>query len=86
MIVTDAKNRIIYPSPRMVTVSSSGWYKLPGYTSSSPKLILTDFGNPKYLRTNEKLRIWYGEDLKNYTESDNHGSAWIEIYAYFIFI
>ena len=86
MIVTDAKNRIIYPSPRMVTVSSSGWYKLPGYTSSSPKLILTDFGNPKYLRTNEKLRIWYGEDLKNYTESDNHGSAWIEIYAYFIII
>ena len=85
MIVTDARNRIIYPSPRLVTVNSGGWYTLPGYTSSSPELILTDFGNPKYLITNEKLRIWYGEDLKGYTESDNHGSTCMDIYAYFIF-
>ena len=86
MIITDAKNRIIYPSPRLVTVDSGGRYSLPGYTSSSPKLILTDFGNPKYLITNEKLRIWYGEDLKGGTESDNHGSTCMDIYAYFIFI
>ena len=85
MIITDAKNRIIYPSPRLATVTSGGWYTLPGYTSSSPELILTDFGNPKYLITNEKLRIWYGEDLKGYTESDNHGSTCMDIYAYFIF-
>ena len=86
MIITDAKNRIIYPSPRLATVTSGGWYTLPGYTSSSPELILTDFGNPKYLITNEKLRIWYGEDLKSGTESDNHGSTCMDIYAYFIFI
>ena len=86
MVVTDAKNRTIYPSPRLVTVSSGGSYTLPGYTSSSPKLILTDFGNPKYIITNEKLRIWYGEDLKGSTESDNNGTTCMDIYAYFIFI
>ena len=86
MIVTDAKNRILYPSPRLVGIDSGGSYTLPGYTSSSPKLILTDFGNPKYLITNEKLRIWYGEDLKGSTEDDNHGSTCMDIYAYFIFI
>ena len=87
MIITDAKNRTIYPSPRLVTVDSIGRYSLPGYTSSSPELILTDFGNPKYLITNEKLRIWYGEDLKYYVgEKDNHGSTCMDIYAYFIFI
>ena len=86
MIITDAKDGIIYPSPRLVTVNSGGWYTLPGYTSSSPMLILTDFGNPKYLIRNEKLRIWYGEDLKGSTESDNHGSTCMDIYAYFIFI
>ena len=85
-IVTDAKNEIIYPPPRLVTVDSRGWYTLPGYTSSSPTLILTDFGNPKHLITNEKLRIWYGEDLKGYTEHDNHGSTCMDIYAYLIFI
>ena len=86
MIITDAKNRIMYPSPRLVTVDSGGRYSLPGYTSSSPKLILTDFGNPKYLITNEKLKIWYGEDLKDYYQNDNDGFTCMDIYAYFIFI
>lgn len=84
MIVTDVYNRIIYPSRRLVAINAGGFYSLPGYTASSPKLIFTDFGYPKYLSANEKLRIWYGEDLKGYTEADNRGSTCMDIYAYFI--
>ena len=83
MIITDSKNQIMYPSPRLVKINRYSWYKLPGYTSLSPELVFTDLGYPKYFKTGDKLRIWYGEDLYGHTESDNHGFTCMDIYAYF---
>ena len=82
MLVTDPDNKILYPSPRLVTFRTGGWYKLPGYTPFSPELVFSDFGYPKYLKKGDKLRIWYAEDLYGYTEGDNHGSTCMYIYAY----
>ena len=85
MIVTDSMNQILYPSPRLVTYGARGhkeWYTLPGYTSSSRELVFSDFGYPKYLKKGNKLRVWYGEDLYDYTESDNHGKTCMNIYVY----
>ena len=82
MFVTDAENKILYPSPRLVTLGTNGWYKLPGYKIFSPELVFADFGYPNYLKKDDKLRIWYGEDLHDKSESDNHGSTCMDIYAY----
>ena len=85
MVVTDAMNQILYPPPRLVTFhihGHKGWYTLPGYTSSSSELVFTDFGYPKYLKKGDQLRVWYGEDLYDYTESDNSGKTCMDIYVY----
>lgn len=85
MIITDSMNQTIYPSPRLVTLGvdgRKGWYKLPGYTSLSSHLVFSDFGNPTFLKKGEKLKIWYGEDLFDSTEEDNHGFTCMDIYVY----
>ena len=83
MILTDSEDRVIYPAPR-VKRGVGGWYELPGYTVKSPELVLSDFGNPYYLKKGEKLKVWYGGDLFDYYESDNHGSTCMEVYVYFL--
>ena len=78
MITTDSMNQILYPPPRVVNTNfdgEQGWHTLPGYTSSSPELVFSHFGYPKYLKKGDQLRVWYGEDLYDYTESDNHRST-----------
>ena len=81
-VVTDVKNQVMYPAPRISPLQGSGWYKLPGFTSSSPELVLSDFGHPTYLTHGTKLRIWYAEDLLGKTESDNHGRTCYQVYVY----
>ena len=85
MIITDSMNRILYPSPRLVTFGVQGHkgrYTLPGYTPSSPELVFSDFGYPKYLKKGEKLRVWYAEDLYDFTESNKHGSTCMNLSVY----
>lgn len=85
MIITDVNDQVFYPSPRLVEIGingHSGWYTLPGYTSSSADLVFTDFGYPKFFKSGDKLKVWYGEDLYGYTEDDNHGSTCMDVYAY----
>ncbi|XP_028402253.1 uncharacterized protein LOC114525227 [Dendronephthya gigantea] len=80
MLITDDLNRIVYPSTRVTTVSSNGWYKLPRYTGVSPNLVFSDTGAPQYFEKGNKIRIWYGEDWSGFTESDNHGKACMRVY------
>ena len=81
-LITDSQNRIIYPSPRVTTVSENGWYSMPGYTALSPELVFTDFCAPHYLNKGVKLSVWYGEDWSGYTENDNSGKSCTKIFAY----
>ena len=80
--VTDAYNQTIYPAPRFTTADNYGFYKLPGFHYNSYQLVFSDFGNPYYLKNGDKLRIWYGEDLLDITEHDNHGSTCMKVFVY----
>ncbi|XP_028399154.1 uncharacterized protein LOC114522620 [Dendronephthya gigantea] len=81
MIVTDTRNIVMYPSPTLVTLRTGGWYDLAGYYRNSPKLVFSDPGL-RYLYRGQKIRIWYGEDLFNYRESNNHGFTCMDVYVY----
>jgi hypothetical protein len=82
-LITDSQNRIIHPSPRLTIMDNpSGWYSIPDYTTLSPELVFTDFCVPQHLNKGAKLRVWYSEDLKDYTESDNSGQSCTKIFAY----
>ncbi|CAB4013674.1 Hypothetical predicted protein [Paramuricea clavata] len=81
IIVTDTRNKRIYPSPTLISTHTGGWYDLPGYEANSPELVFSDPGF-RYLYKRQKMRIWYGEDLHNYTEGDNHGFTCMDVYVY----
>ena len=65
----------IYPT----RVNKSGWYDIPGYYYNSPQIVLSGF---RYLRNAMDIRIWFGEDLYNWTEFDNHGHTCMDVYIY----
>ena len=81
VFILDTRNKRIYPSPTLVSLRLGGWYDLPGYGMNSPELVFSDPGF-RYLYSGQKLRIWYGEDLFDYTESDNHGFTCMDVYVY----
>ena len=78
-ILTDQKNNILAPDPS--TVQSTGWYNLPGYSSSSEVLLFEKKGKPHAIFANDELRLWYGEDLRGRTEDDNDGETCADVYG-----
>ena len=45
---------------------------------------MSNFADPVYINGNQRLRIWYGEDLYDHGEEDNHGKVCMDIYGYLV--
>ena len=78
-ILTDENNNILAPDASKV--ASTGWYNLPGYSSSSEQLLFEKSGKPHAIFANDELRLWYGEDLRGRTEGDNAGNTCADVYG-----
>ena len=50
----------------------------------SDELVFSNFDYPLYLHPYMELRVWFVEDLKNWSESDNQGRMCIDDLAYVI--
>ena len=60
------------------------WYRLPGeHSKLSSSVFLANVGYPFRLINGMMLKVWYGEDLKGYTEHDNRGRVCVDVYAWF---
>jgi hypothetical protein len=81
-VITDAENRIIYPSTRVTQLTWHGLYRMPGYNITSPHLVFSDFCAPQYFEEGRKIRIWYSEDLYDFTDHNNDGTSHMEVYFY----
>ena len=79
VLLTDDRNNILEPVAS--SVSSKGWYTLPGYTSSSSVLVFSPKKTPLCILRNQELRLWYGEDFRAFTESDNSGKTCADVFA-----
>ena len=79
-IIVDATNQLMYPSPKLIKVQH-GWYILHGYDAHAHELVFSDAGF-RNLYNGLRMRIWYGEDLYDYSEADNHGRTCMNIYVY----
>lgn len=57
------------------------WYNVNGFTSNSNELVLTNPTTGNKVEKGQTLRLWYGEDLVHYTETDNGGKSCADVYA-----
>lgn len=74
IFVTDDNNNRVVPSASYIR---SDRYKLPGYHSHSKEIMF----HGSFVFSTGAYRIWYGEDLINISESDNHGVACYDVLA-----
>ena len=82
--ITTTANRILLPPKQFLTIPSLEWYKIPGYNSVSPELILSVLSTPNWISSDQELLLWYGEDLVNFSEEDNGGTVCVNEYALFV--
>ena len=78
-ILTDQNNKILAPEASKVT--KGGQYVLSGYTSSSSVLVFCAPKESHCVFANSELRLWYGEDLRGSTESNNGGKTCADVYG-----
>ena len=80
-LLTDQENLIL--APQASKVNDHGWYSLEGYTTMTPALVFcTQLPcHPVVIPANSELRLWYGEDLRGFTEDDNSGETCADVYA-----
>ena len=82
--ITTSQNAIITPeSPFLKNNPQGKFSELPPYKSFSPEIILPRL-SPYTATSGEELRLWYGEDLMNYRESDNGGLVCCDVYALYV--
>lgn len=82
--ITTVRNTIITPEAPFLKVNPPGRFSdLPPYESFSPEIILPRF-SPYQAAAGTTLRLWYGEDLVDFTESDNDGSVCCDVYALYV--
>ena len=81
-VITDSKDQVLMPPTQFETTINNDlrYYKIPGYHSTSPEIILSRFSATQVFAGNQ-LRLWYGEDLQNKLEGDNGGKVCCTAYA-----
>ena len=84
VVVTWSNNQIILPASQFIGNRAGKWSKLPGYNSFSPEIILSVFSTPLSVSAQTQLRVWYAEDLVNYTEGDNDGRVCADVYVLYV--
>ena len=83
VVTTSANgNGVLLPPSQFIT-SDTKWSKIRGYNDMSPELVLSFFSHPHSVTSGQELRLWYGEDLMDMSESDNDGRVCCDVYALF---
>ena len=80
-VITDSHNHVLMP-PKEFERDLGGfkWYKIPGYNSQSPEIVLSRFSSTPVTR-GKQLRLWYAEDLVNVSEVGNGGRVCCKVYV-----
>ena len=65
-------------------MGQSSRYSIPGYGPQSSEIVFSGFPNPLHLSSGQELRMWYEEDLKNDSESDNGGTSCADVFVKYL--
>ena len=77
--LTDDNNAAVFPRN-----SEINRYQLPGIRSDSTELTFNNLTVPLRVATGQEFRVWYVEDLKDNSESDNGGQTCMDVYALYV--
>ena len=81
MVITDALDSILLPTK--FDFPDGKWYKKNGINSKSKELVFNnDVG--MYISKSCPLKVWYGEDLVDFTAEDNTGKVCFQVYGFMI--
>lgn len=78
VVITTSRNHILLP-PSRFNRRVGKWSKIPGYNSFSSEIVLKS-SRPHSIYKGKGFRVWFGEDLVNYTEGDNAGKVCFDVY------
>ena len=74
--VTSSKNKVLFPNTNEIKE-----YKLAGYNPESQELVFDSIKEKTLVTAGTELRIWYGEDLRDESETDNEGRSCVSVYS-----
>ncbi len=60
------------------------WYSSKTFDGHAKELVFNRMSDPLYVNEDTKMFIWYGEDLMNSEEYNNHGQTCVDVYAHFV--
>eukprot|EP00794_Sanderia_malayensis_P000260 gene260-881_t len=86
VFITDSERRVLFnrtgsdPAGNVRTV----FYSSKTFSGSAKELVFNRMDDPLYVNENSKMFIWYGEDMMNIEEYNNHGQTCVDVYAHFI--
>lgn len=84
-LVTTAADKVVFPKDHHFTHEHSDfWYHMEQFDSMSDVLVFQRFNDPLYVAAGQELRLWYGEDLKDVSESDNGGQTCAQVFAMYV--
>jgi len=85
VIITDRHDNVIFPLQQFIMHRSGLWYAMSVVDDKhSDELVFFNFDYLLYLHSYMELRVWFGEDLKNWAESDNQGRVCVDVFAHAI--
>ena len=81
--ITYENNTRIFPASSLV-LDELFYYELPGFNGNSPEIVFNSTPTPLSVVSGQKFRIWYGEDLSKFrdSEKDNNGTSCTDVYAF----
>jgi len=82
VVITDQSDNIVFPDEKYIK-NAGLWYYLP-FTDAlhSDEIVFTSYDKPFYLTKGATVKIWYGEDLRNWHSSDNGGMVCVDVFAH----
>ena len=91
-VITNVKGEAILPSTADMEegfttghpCTEKHFYHLDGTDHKTPELVFRNLANPLSLSRGQELRIWYGQDWKNCSESGNNGTTCVDVFALYI--
>ena len=80
-VITTASDEVVLPANY---TRGDETYTLEGYRSTSPELVFPNASSSGDVIRGQELRIWFVEDLGDFSEGDNSGQSCADVFLFYV--